>query len=136
MTDIVVTVPKFFWPEWVEEGDAAGEPPTGTEWGFYMGGRVPPLEPGDRLYIVAWNRLRGWAPVTQLRHGHAGGGFCICREGGAVACTIPGEILGFRGWRRRWWEREDELPFDDWMTAGVPLYVHPNLGDGRRRIIG
>lgn len=135
MVDIVVTVPKGFWPEWIEEGDAAGEPPTGTEWGFYMGGRVPPVEPGDRLYIVAWGRLRGWAPVTRLNNGGRGHGFAICRQGGGVACTIAGEVAGFRGWRRRWWDRNDELPFDDWMTAGVPARLHPNLGDGRRRII-
>lgn len=134
MVDIVVTVPKGFWPEWIEEGDAAGEPPTGTEWGFYMGGRVPPVGVGDRLYIVAWGRLRGYAPVTRLHIAAHGKSFCIARQGGAVACTIAVPIPGFRGWRRRWWERDEELPFPDWMTADVPQRLHPNLGECRRRI--
>jgi len=38
----------------------------GAEWGFFMGGAKPPIGPGDRLYIVAHNRLRGFAPVTRL----------------------------------------------------------------------
>lgn len=127
--DLVVTCAKTFWKEWIAEGDAAGDPPTGEEWGWYMSGRRPPIEVGDRLYVVAWGRLRGWAPVTRLRwsspftdthgvrwpaRGH------IAREGGAVACTIPEAIPGFRSWRHVWWPREAEIPFPDWKTAGVP----------------
>jgi hypothetical protein len=132
--DIVVTVPMGFWPEWIEEGDAAGEPSTGEEWGFFMGGRRPPVEAGDRLYVVAHGRLRGFAPVTRLAH--TDNGFAICREGGGVAVTIDETIKGFRGWRRRWWSRADERPFPDWMTANVPQKLHPNLGRGRRRLAG
>lgn len=130
MVDLVVTVPKGFWPKWIEEGDAAGEAITGTEWGFYIGNRRPPIHPGERLYIVAWGRLRGFSPVTRVQSG------CICREGGGVAMTIPGSVPGFRGWRRRWWDREAEVPFPDWMTADIPSNLHPNLGLGlgRRRV--
>lgn len=35
-------------PHHRRKGDAAGEPPTGTEWGFFMGGRRPPIQSGDR----------------------------------------------------------------------------------------
>lgn len=132
MTDLVVTVPKDFWPQWVEEGDAAGEPATGEEWGFYMGGRYPPIGPGDRLYIVAWGRLRGFAPVTRVQYGEKG--FAICRRAEGVAVTIAEPIPGFRGWRKRWWPRDWEKSFPDWMSAGIPSNRHPNLGPGRRRL--
>jgi hypothetical protein len=116
--DLVVTVPKWFWPEWIAEGDAAGEPETGEEWGFHLGGPRPDAGPGDRLYVVAHGRLRGWAPVTRLAA--TDHGWAICRRGGAVACTIREPIPGFRGWRRRWWERSAELPFPRWREPDAP----------------
>jgi hypothetical protein len=136
MADLVVTCPKGFWAEWLAEGDPAGVPWSGQEWGWYIGGRRPPIEPGDRLYVVAWDRLRGYAPVTRLMglsyevtpHGDwvearsitASDRWCICRRGDAVAVTVPEIIPGFRGWRRPWWPREAEAPFaGDWMTEGV-----------------
>jgi hypothetical protein len=115
MSDLVVTVPMGFWPDWIREGDAAGEPETGEEWGFFLGGAKPDIGPGDRLYIVARGLVRGYAPVTRLvRHE---GQWVICRRGGAVAVTIPEQVTGFRGWRRRWWERGAEMPFPGWRTA-------------------
>lgn len=147
MADLVVTCPKWFWKEWIAEGDAAGDPYTGEEWGWYTDGRQPPIGPGDRLYVVAWNRLRGFAPVTALRglsflpaHGAEHGcgvwidvsagpceafgaparQWCICRRGDAQAITIPDEIPGFRGLRRVWWSRDLEVAFPDWKTADVP----------------
>lgn len=120
MADLVVTVPKGFWLEWLAEGDAAGEPETGQEYGFWFAcHQRPPIGPGDRLYIVAWGMLRGYAPVTRLlREGRS---WVICRQGGAVACTIDEPIAGFRGWREPWWTRGQERPFPDWRTAGVAL---------------
>lgn len=146
MTDLVGTCPKGFWHQWIAEGDCAGDPTTGTEWGWYVD-RRPNIQPGDRLYIVAHGKLRGWAPVTAVRglsfdpaHGADGamgvfvaasespkvwrGGklvpgadmWCICREGGAVACTVPGLVTGFRGLRTRWWDRAVEVPFPGWRT--------------------
>lgn len=119
MTDLVVTVPKWFWPEWLAEGDAAGEPESGTEWGFFLGGARPDIAPGERLYIVAHRRLRGFAPVTRVARTERG--WAVCRRGGAVAVTIAAPIAGFRGWRRRWWDRAAEVPFPDWKTAGVEM---------------
>lgn len=115
MVDLVGTCPKDFWPEWIAEGDAAGEPATGEEWGWYTqhASMLRLIRPGDRFYVVAWGRLRGWAPVTRVTHSFIG------RQGGAVACTIPEPIPGFRGLRERWWPRETEVPFPDWKTAGV-----------------
>jgi hypothetical protein len=114
VTDLVVTCPKGFFLEWIAEGDAVGEPYTGEEWGWFMGGHRPPVEPGDRLYVVAWGRLRGYAPVTRLAATERG--WCICRRGDAVAVTIEQPIPGFRGWRRVWWPREAERPFPEWRA--------------------
>ena len=119
MSDLVVTVRKAMWDMWFLEGDAVGTPETGEEWAFFLDGGRPPIGPGDRLYIVAWNRLRGYAPVTRLAQTDRG--WAICRKGGAVAVTIRDEIKGFRGFRKVWWTREQELPFPRWQIEGVPL---------------
>lgn len=122
MTDLVVTVPKHFWFDWIAEGDAAGAPPSGQEWGFFLGRNRPPIEPGDRLYVVAWGRLRGYAPVTRVVQHE--GRWIICREAGAVACTVRNigmSFNGFQGFRKRWWDREDEVDFPDWMMVALPM---------------
>lgn len=118
MPDVVVTVPKDLWEMWIEEGDLPGDPETGEEWGFYTSGGRPSILPGDRVYVVAHGRLRGYAPLTRLEVN--GNRLAFGRQGGAVAVTISEEIRGFRGWRYRWWYREQEAPFPDWKTAGVP----------------
>lgn len=114
---LVATVPKWFWREWIAEGGAVGEPETGEEWGFFLGGRRPTFVPGSRLYIVAHGRVRGYAPITRIARTEKG--FAICREGGAVACTIEEAVRGFQGWRYRWWTDADEKPFLQWRTDGV-----------------
>lgn len=121
MADVVVTVPKDFWPEWIAEGDAAGDPPTGEAWDFGLGGRPPQIGPGERVYIVCRGRLRGYAPLVELRvftseigpraRTH---GFSLIRRGDAVAVTIADTIPGFRGFRYRWWDRAQEVPFPNW----------------------
>lgn len=136
MSDLVVTVPQNFWAEWILEGDAAGDAPTGETWGFTVGPRRPPVDPGERLYIVAHNRLRGYAPVTKVER--VGSTWCIGREAGAVAVTIPKIIKGFRGWQKRSWAIEDEVPFDHWEFSDVPPPIaiqvlirryHPPVGE-------
>lgn len=114
MTDLVATCPKDFWEEWIAEGDAAGEPESGEEYGWFTEHSYRSLiKPGDRFYVVAHGRLRGYSIVT----GAWGG--AIVRKGNAVACTIFDDIPGFRGLRRRWWDYGCEVPFPDWKTAGV-----------------
>lgn len=109
--DLVGTCPKHFWHEWIAEGDAAGEKHTGQEYYWYTKHSLLQLiRPGDRFYVVAHERLRGWAPVIRVDRG------CIVRAGGAVACTIDEQIPGFRGLRKRWWRIQDERPFPDWRT--------------------
>jgi len=116
VTDLVGTCPKDFWDEWIAEGDAAGEPKTGEEYGWYTGHHlIRSIEIGDRFYVVAHGRLRGYAPVVRVEINGFGKG-AIIRAGGAVALTIPEPIPGFRGLRQRWWPRAEEEPFPDWRT--------------------
>ena len=132
MSDVVVTVPKTFrhpsapgkrgLAAWIAEGDAAGEPATGIQWGFFTYGTFPRIQPGERLYVVCEGKLRGYSPLTGLRfyprHGRivSQGAVIFIRRGGAVPVTIAGEIIGFRGWRYRWWDRIVEVAFPDWKT--------------------
>lgn len=118
MTDHVVTVPKHRWLDWLAEGDLPGDQPSGRAYSFFVGYRQPTIEPGERLYVVAFGRVRGFAPVKSVILSHCG--YYIVREGGARAVTIPERVTGFQGFRRRWWELEDELPFGNWRTEGVP----------------
>lgn len=121
MSDVCVTVPQRLWLAWLDEGDLPGEEAQyESHWMF--AGAPPHIDIGERVYIVAHGRLRGYAPLVDTewqceldsrRH-------CFLRSGGAVAITIPEPIRGFQGWRYRWWDRSDEVPFPDWQTAGVP----------------
>lgn len=112
MSDLVGTCPKDFWAEWLAEGDAAGESPTGQEYGWYTGHSLArSARPGDRFYVVAHAKLRGYAPVVRVE-----GRWAIIRSGGAVAVTITEPIPGFRGLRLRWWSRDAEVEFPDWRT--------------------
>ena len=127
MSDVVVTVPiNFTHPSgpglrgldaWCAEGDAAGEPETGSEWAFTTGGGRPDIHPGERVYIVCEDRLRGYAPLVSLEFDYDAWRVHLIRRGGAVAVTIPEKITGFQGWRYRWWKREAEVPFPDWRTT-------------------
>ena len=118
--DVVVTVPKSFGLEqWVAEGDAAGEPWSGQCWAYHLR-TVPKIEPSERVYVVYNGRLRGYAPLVKVEIiGSGFGKLATCeliRGGGAVAVTIPEPIIGFMGFRYRWWERSIEVPFPDWRT--------------------
>jgi hypothetical protein len=119
--DVVVTVPKSFGlAAWIAEGDAAGEPWSGQEWDFYLGGNLPNMAPGDRVYVVYNGKLRGYAPLVRIAV-HGEHSFSLVRHGGAVAVTIPEFIRGFRGWRYRWWDRIVETPFPDWQEYGTSM---------------
>ena len=115
--DLVGTCPKDFWGEWLAEGDCAGD--EYSSWGYHWVTRsrlALKIKPGDRFYIVAHGKLRGYATagVTLSNPDATGHTFAIVRGGGAVACTIDEPIKGFRGLRKRWWKREDEKPFENW----------------------
>lgn len=120
MSDVVVTVPKNFTmdydglrpglEQWLGEGDAPGQTWTGQEWDFTACGSRPNIATGERVYVVCNGRLVGYAPLIRL--GINGRYISFIRGGGAVAVTIPQPIVGFRGWRYRWWERSVETPLD------------------------
>jgi hypothetical protein len=46
--------------------------------------------------------------------------------------TIADPIRGFQGWRNRWWDRADELPFPNWQdVAGAqPALLSPDARGG------
>ncbi len=115
VSDVVVTVPKHRWREWIAEGDLPGEPWSGKASYFGVTG-WPDIKSGERVYIVAHGKLRGYAPlVSVLRTPEPTyEPTYLVRHFGAVAVTIDEPIRGFRGWRYRWWKREDERPFLDW----------------------
>jgi len=121
MSDVVVTVPKSFGlARWVDEGDPAGEPWSGELWAFYLYGGVPKIDPGERVYVVCNGKLRGYSPLIQLktRNLSRDGATCaLIRGGDAVAVTIPEAIVGFQGFRYRWWDASIEVPFPDWRKA-------------------
>lgn len=132
MADVVVTVPKRLWAEWLSEGDLAdgGAQPAPweelAEYGFNLGPglAVPDINPGERVYVVAHGRLRGYSPLVDVerdstRFGGRPGTTALVRHGGAVASTIAETVRGFQGWRYRWWDRAAEIPFPDWREAGV-----------------
>ena len=112
MTDVLVPVPTHLWDDWIAEGDLPGDAATGDEYTYWLGGTPPQMRPGDRVYICAHGKLRGYAPLTSIVL--IPGGFGLCRRGGAVACTIDEPIPGFWGFRYRFWPRDDERPFPAW----------------------
>ncbi len=117
MSDVVVTVPMGQWDAWLAEGDLPGSEPA-YESHFWVHRPLPRIEPGERVYIVAHGKLRGYAPLVRteqhcvLNPTRA----CLVRHGGAVAVTIDKPIRGFRGALGRWWSRDDERPFPEWMV--------------------
>jgi hypothetical protein len=144
MSDVVVTVPKRLWREWLAEGDLPGQEPQYASH-FWFGGPIPKIEPGERVYIVAHGRVRGYAPLVAIERCCAldPSRHCLLRAGGAVAVTPrcrrhhgrvwecnrfetgcptedhPLPVQGFRGVLYRWWPREIEMPFLEWMWEGV-----------------
>lgn len=128
--DVVVTVPKHVWWDWLAEGACANEPSIAEvgEYHWFGSGICPTIGPGERVYIVAHGRVRGWAPLVRIDRPSVplqawwwrGAQWGLVRREGAAACTIEQGVLGFRGWRYRWWHREDERDFPEWQTAGIP----------------
>ncbi len=89
MPDIVVTVPKTFGlADWIAEGDAAGDPYSGELWDFSTGGATPNIKPGERVYVVCHDRVRGYAPLVEWKRLDTYR-LIFTRGGGAVAVTVP-----------------------------------------------
>lgn len=105
-----------------DDGGEGNSPGTELVWQHLLAGdaRWFRCSADQRCYVVAHNRLRGYAPLYAIETDETGKEMrAFIRRGGAVACTIGEPIPGFRGWRYRWWERSVENPFSDWQTAGV-----------------
>lgn len=145
MSDVVVTVPMRLWTEWLAEGDLPGEEAEYISH-FWFTGAIPDIQPGERVYIVAHGRVRGYAPLVRIEQRCAlnTSRHCLMRIDGAVAVTPrccrhhgrmwecnrhenecpatdhPLPITGFRGVLTRWWPREIEMPYPNWQTDNVP----------------
>ena len=122
MSDVVVTVPKTFefkgkvgLAAWIAEGDLPGSPWSGLESHFYMGGNAPHIAVGERVYIVCDGKLRGYAPLVRVERYSRG--YALVRRGDAIAVTLPAPVKGFQGFRYRWWDHEDEIPFPEWQSV-------------------
>lgn len=77
MADVVVTVPKALWDDWLAEGDLPGDPWGGNYWSFYAGGAFPasvqrtgarwnahgfwPEPDGSHHPPLQWNDLADWS---------------------------------------------------------------------------
>ena len=117
--DLVGTCPKGFWEKWLAEGDCAGDQDSNLYYYWETRSRIAHrIQEGERFYVVAHSRLRGYASVVQVDwdDDDSHHPVHIWRSGGAVAVTIPEAILGFQGVRRRWWDRKSEIPFPNWKT--------------------
>ena len=126
MADWVGTCPKRFWDEWLEEGNCAGDQ---QDPAFPFGWRTSSrfardVRKGDRFYVVSWGRLRGYATVTHVdEHRDRWTNTVIERvifRADPVAVTLPRRVEGFRGLRRQWWARQEEIPFPDWKKVEKP----------------
>ena len=129
MTDVILTLPLSFkhmgkrgLEGWIDEGDPAGSEWTGNYWDFTTGGRKPKIKPGERVYICHAGKLIGYAPLVELVADEKNKGFYylnFIRGGDAVAVTIGEEVKGFRGWRYRWWDYEDEIAYPNWHNGFI-----------------
>jgi hypothetical protein len=67
----------------------------GDEWHFYSGGGVPTIRPGERVYVVYYGKLRGYAPLVRVEW-YGNSRFALVRRGGTVVVTVDEFIRGFR----------------------------------------
>ena len=129
--DVCVTVPMKLWAEWLWEGQLPDESHNGDTYHFWLQRPLPEMQPGDRVYIVAYGRLRGYAPLVAIeqRCNLRPSVGCLVRQGGAVAVTTDQPIRGFRGWRYRDWDRAEERPFPEWRTENVPAEIAARIAE-------
>lgn len=123
VSDVVVTVPAKMWADWLAEGQLPDEPWDGSSlWAFTVPTLPRRLEVGQRVYVVAGRRLRGYAPLMGIER-EPDGRYALLRGASAVAVTIDVEIPGFRGYRYRWWDRTFERPYPEWRDLSDRTYA-------------
>ena len=105
MTDIVITIPRAAWADWLMQHGADDQRGRMRSFHVYDEERGhPPCSTGDQLYVVAHGRLRCVLLIEAI----------MMRP-----VTLAGYVPGFAGWRRRWWDPQHELPFPAWRTEAV-----------------
>lgn len=110
MTDIVVTVPRAHWPDFI----ASHRPLFPCARRFCAD--HPPLAVADWIFFAAHRRIRCAMEVTQVvRRGP-----CLIAAGTfRPALTIAETVPGFPGWRRAWFSMREVKDFSDWRTKGI-----------------
>lgn len=80
MSDVLVTVPKDLWEDWIAEGDLPGDRWRGDYWSYYLSGGVPDLQFTGRVWCAEAFRPSvsdrgpgGNAPLQELVWGHLAG---------------------------------------------------------------
>ena len=118
MADVVVTVPMTAWEDWIAEGQLPGDEWDGETYSYFSVPSYPRrIIAGERVYVVAGGRLRGFAPLVRVEH--SASRCLLVRACVAVAMTTDETITGFRGYRYRWWDRANERPFVSWRDLRV-----------------
>ena len=122
MTDIVISVAREKWADWLRVHGAQDRP--GHRRNFYIQGAHPPSSAGDRLYVASHGRIRCVFQIDGIQP-LRGQWFIWATFLQPVA--VDGFVQGFPGWKRRWWERDAERAFSAWRTEAVslPAQAHP-----------
>lgn len=129
MTDLVTTIERVAWYDWVIAGARVG----GLLWTAMLGRRMPRA---GRLYLVAHDRVRGFVTWDDTPE----------REPKFEPMTLGAKhsrphrpdhndlayVRGFAGSIFSWWERTDEIGFPDWQTRD--LWLNRSSGRKKRRI--
>lgn len=128
--DIVVTVPRERWEEFLAGGGLPGDPPApGSAQGpwTYDLFNVEELRamPGQRIFFFAYGKLRLWAPVFAIERVYKRR-WRVWR-GPAEAATLDGYTYqpGFPGWRLVWWPAHAEAEFPGWRDIKAPARPAP-----------
>lgn len=64
MSDIIVSVPGKGWADWLIETVE-----TPDAWDWHGSAKVPPVEPGDWIYVAALGSIQGHGAVKKLEFG-------------------------------------------------------------------
>src|SRR5579885_3430020 len=129
MTDIVVSIAREKWPDWLRTFGSQDRP--GRRMCFHIFGDRPPASEGDLLYVASHGRVRCVFDIDYLA-ALRGGWFIIGRF--ARPATIHAFVQGFPGWRRRTWHPAEETPFPAWRTEAVSTPKdEPELAHGKTR---
>lgn len=144
MADLVGTCPKDFWEEWIAEGDAAGDPETGEEWGWYKGGYSVKTDNIVNFMRLHYSDENLAALLAHAEDGKLAYDSCCCFIGIPTANhALKGERTSANGWSpgmwpdgtqanhhlivRHQWEFGDEAESEFWALGHTDTERRNNL---------